>query len=487
MTVLPASHPSSPRPACWLDSFPTEVCEKIVAHVAGPWQFSCLHRLAAISPKQQAAVLSVLSYRLCSIYYDTSLEDAHFAWTQIFKLRVRELVLCTHQRGNPPSKLAKLLMAPTLQKASIPSTPSFLQDLSQANSVRAVELYLENETKWKLIFAALDSIDIRELRLLCSATVEEHCKIAETMREEGVNVLSARYPSLTTLGIKCRCLLTVAEGEDPRQQWTILRDFKSLRKISISFDVPDEGLPVLKALESVEVFDVESPCSLAGRIGAPVTAMVNWVHGGCPQSGINWCTVDDIALLAPCSRFSALALRLCDDAEAALPSIGMDLECLSMTWMRDDKRPYYEPMPGSMRHLVRSFPNLRELDLVHARIAGDEFCAILEFLGTHLESLGLSVCRQDVPPIAYLIEVPKTLTDGCQSLRKFELIDVYWFHPKEPLVDTEIEDAVHKHLLMALGRFRRAMPPCKFVHTDADSGMGELLRRCCDELDNWPR
>lgn len=439
MTIR-AGHTVAPR-RMWLDALPPDVLSRIALYVVSEATSRNNHSegtshwvllLAETNEALHAAVLSAFSYTLkmdeCS--------EHPARWTSVFLPGVRVLIFGENRphwqrlfAGVPlhPHPLA-LLKAPTLFRAEISCEQDVLHAVAGSTSVRELCVHIRTEGPHELLLDTLKTLRLDKLELRCQVEYKHRirCPFNEMIcRHPAADALAVCCPGLQSLEIKChrRDHWNARIGfKDPL--WRVVPTLPALREVTVSSEVPDHALEMLRSIESVNITGTLSAFDLALKLGTAVTCLQTF----------KFLDLKEVAALVRCPRVKGLAINLDEGAEAGFKeamAAMTSLRSLKIRWARPEVWAarghkwnigrFTTAGPGTLLHVVRSSPDLVKLQLDYVRISLKELTGMLRLMGRKLQHFGVSIFDQDEPPFERLESIIYALTKHNPELEFFHV------------------------------------------------------------------
>lgn len=425
----------------WLDALPPDVLSRVASYVVSEATSHKNHSentshwvllLAETNEVLRGAVLSALSYTLkmdeCS--------EHPARWTSVFLPGVRVLIFGENRphwqrlfAGVPlhPHPLS-LLKAPTLLRAEISCEPDVLQAVAGSMSVRELCVHIRTEGPHELLLDTLKTLRLEKLELRCQVEYKHRirCPFNEMIcRHPAADALSVCCPGLQSLEIKChrRDHWNARIGfKDPL--WRVVPTLPALREVTVSSEVPDHALEMLRGIESVNITGTPNAFDLALRLGTSVTCLHT----------LKSLDSEEVAALARCPRLKDLAINLSEGAEGAFKeamAAMTSLRSLKIRWARPEAwtarthkwniGQFTTAAPGTLLRVVESSPDLVKLQLDYVRIGLKELTGMLGFMGRRLQHFGVSIFDQDEPPFERLEAIIHALTKYNAELEFFHV------------------------------------------------------------------
>lgn len=482
-----------------LDSLPTELNERIVAHLCRANPTLPALELSLTSIQQLCAVQNVLSGTLRLTPHSTI--DEHGFWPTIF-CPLKELVI---EPGTPMNVIRKALelaqeqpkrivildpkaVGPVMQlvPGADPCFGSFRKALQifprlakDAWHIRYVEDLVITSTaaRHNQNFCCLSNLpNLKKLTIQCRQPLIRRCilnRLDFSTADSFTLSLANCCPRLQQLSLICRCVSCLLPTFDPVQ-------LTSLSALTLDTLVPFRGF-LKQSLASVKSLGLAGPNALemAADIGATVTSI------SCKVPVRN---EDDLHALTKCPRISEIDLTIAPGLEFDLGSLVTSFKSVRqiyLTWMNNGGTVPLETVPGAIYRMVRNAPALTELRLFGVSIPLDEMYNVLELLGTRLRCIQVSVGSQKEPPLERLQSLLVFATLFNTELREFSISET-----SHQLKVTKGRGA--KYILVisqlprtwaALKRLQIAAPFSEFE--DLSRKLGEVQKWALERMDRY--
>lgn len=403
-TMFTPPDPPNPRAATVLDLLPENVCARIATFTSSGRQTESALNLAEVSEIQREAVLYSLRHAF-------TVENASSPrWSDLFHSSVRDLSI-EGPDAAVPSILHTLLRAPSLRIACIPGTLPFLSALAEQGSVRELTVLLV-EQDHEPVLDALSKLRLERLNMCCFPYQYPEACVGGLFQSFGADALAKSCPALKKLDVRCYCRRSFPMVK-------VLESFSELKEVTLSTELSDDALPVLRRLESVKlngtVFDA---ATFATRIGTAVTHVeANDAHTLSNES---------VLQLKECYRIEYLGLKVSPETEQSVASLVASLPRLRALYMQrqlDDYR-YRQVEEGFILDIVRSAPQLEELGVAAVKISLEELKNVLQHLGSRLRKLSISVSDQDEPAHARLVSLFQLIATYNRSVENLAVDDI---------------------------------------------------------------
>lgn len=292
-----------------------------------------------------------------------------------------------------------------------------LHAVAGSNSVRELCVHIRTEGPHELLLDTLKTLRLEKLELRCQVEYKHRirCPFNEMVcRHPAADALALCCPGLQSLEIKChrRDHWNARIGyKDPL--WRVLPTLPKLREVTVSSEVPEHALEMLRKMDSVHIKGTPNAWDLALRLGPVVTTLHTLKSLGNKE----------VAALAKCPRMKDLAINLDEGAEEAFKEAmtGMtSLRSLKLRWARPQAWAGREHKwnigrfttagPGRLLEVVKRSPDLVKLQLDYVRMSMEEVRGILKWMGKRLQHFGVSIFDQDEAPFERLERIIVELT-----------------------------------------------------------------------------
>lgn len=405
----------------WLDTLPSDVCERIAAHVSAGLQTVDALCLAEVSPRQRIAVLHALTHKF-EQSNEPGARDYNDRWARIFAAETHELRFFPDVRRLQYQDCAeslRLFQAPVLRKASVWDDPLVLLAAAKSKSLRQLQLFLTHQSPPELICNTLSSLNLERLSIHCWCSfAEERCPLSCFHVDKAhANYLPSLCPRLVSLEVDCDCL----GDDDPFQ--TMLPAMPLLRDVKLRV-IQKSTVPFLRRLDSVQVYDVchqHYALENALVVGNSVTEISSWA---CFDG-------DAIFSLACFPRLTVLRCSVSEEAAYVFAGVADTLTALQVLDLRwhtvteikrhDNAIPLADAESGVLLNVVQTLPNLIELHLTCVRISLSELCGVLQRIGPRLEKFGTDISGQEERPMDRLERLLHCASQNNRSLRRLHI------------------------------------------------------------------
>lgn len=390
--------------AQWLDELPLEICERIATYVSNGSLTADLLHLAQSSPKQGAAVIKSLDYKLT--FVSSCPTRVMNGFVDLLKDNVAEANVAEVKNRN----VSRVLEGRMLSAASITDYRAHLYAATALMQIRDLHLKIEALVPRKLVLRALASLPLTKIFIVCHHDRSSRCPFLEPIP------FAHACPDVISLSAKCRC-----HPRDPAP-WRVLPHLQQVREVEIFDDLPKQWFPKVSTLESVKVFGRNAYIT-AATLGHSVTQL-NLLEGASAL------TKNQLAVLRRC-RLTVLRARLAAHAEASLPQFCREtpnLRVLELQWRHSretrSRCPFYgvrfvRMLKGVLLCAVKTLPVLCELRLLSVQLQMSELIAALRFIGPRLRFFGTSIANQQEEPFDRLRGIVETTSVYNVDLREF--------------------------------------------------------------------
>lgn len=429
----------------WLDLLPSEVCERIAAHVSRGTQTTSALSLAEASATMRTAVISALGQKV--LLFSEGADDLSGRWMQFtpyvkhleFGATTYTIARSAVKTSNGKKRCVSewdnelLSKSDRLETVDFWVEPSILRALTGLRSLRKLTIKSAGSYYGDLLFQMLASLDTRDITFRCEARNAEQCLLSNMKYfNDNHNAFAESCPNLEILDIFCACMQwghQVAQMSQcvPRI-FAIFPACKSLRYLKLRSYPPQNVMQNVCAIPSVEPPYDERAYHLAMKLGNAVTSL------GCNR----YLDSNEVDRLSVCQRLVALDICIREGTEDVLPKLAQELpflRCLKVQMeLRCDTRnrrfSFSEMRPGSMLQTVRSAHHLDTLHIVDIRISTSELQAILIHCGIRLRDFLTSISDQEEPALQRLETLLYTASVHNNELRSLNTVLRMWMPAK---------------------------------------------------------
>lgn len=402
----------------WFDILPSIVRYKIASYVSGGHQTDAALSFAQTNHIQRQAVLTSLSHKLCLSLFNKNGAQ----WMEVFGNEIQTLVVEDDYKGlfilgSHPDPIT-FMGAASLRRAEILDDPAVLKAVSMSTSIRDMKVTIYGIAPHESLIETLACLKLSSLELVCVCLVPNLCPFNRYFQRNALLVrLVNNLQNLTSLKIGC-----VYHSTCHASLWKTMPKFPKLRQITVSTDPPENTIPYLRRIESIEICSAPRSFQLAMKLHWNVISLTSSerLHA------------THIASLAKCHRLAFLSADVHEGAEQSLRTLfnsGSSLRSLNLKWPERNYPGYFtqQGFPPSLVEtnsevLFEAFScgaHLNELSLLNVRVAKEVLKRILSILGARLKHFGISIWGQIDQPFSYLQCLMHSLSVHAPELRTF--------------------------------------------------------------------
>lgn len=396
---------------------------------------SLLH-LAEIGPKYCDPVLRSLDFVLDlsepRVWNNYATGDALMRWSKVASCSVQEIVGDLLPRGliRQEHRLVTLLMQPSLVRVAISDLPFVLESVASSNSVRELDLAIQESHNHGEIFRTLSKLNLRKLKIDCTRCLGNRnmdpteCILFNPVYiSDSQNALARSCPRVRSLGVSCE-VITCGMATD----FLFVSGLNALEELSIASGfLPQAAISRLSRIPSVFLGFHENTFPLCFDLGWSLSAV---------DTGGMFLNPMQLERLRGFPRLKSIRCAIPEEAQHLLPGVvsalpGLRTLHVSLEQGQDsdegflcyvggdteDPQIYPAARKGVMLRTVHAANQVTDLGLTRMRIGLDELREILQLAGSRLERFEFSILGQTEAAPLRIAGVLLLMSICCRSVR----------------------------------------------------------------------